>query len=171
MKLIKAERLTSEKFAPFGRMAESYKNKETKSGENWVCYSLVDFVVPQAPMGIGIVYSKELPEKITAMERHVSREEILWAATDDLVMLVDLPVSLGAEAARPNPDTIKAFFIKAGQVSILNRGTWHSPAFAAKGEAKYYFMVEWKKDLIDQEAAPWIPFEGEEEVAVVLEGE
>ncbi len=52
---------------------------------------------------------------------------------------------LGAEEARPDPETVKAFLIKAGQVVIMSRGTWHSPAFAVSGQAKCYFMVEWKK--------------------------
>lgn len=30
-------------------------------------------------------------------------------------------------------------------------------------------MVEWKKDLIDQDDSPWISFEGGEEIAVIME--
>lgn len=163
---IKVTELTVESFAPYGRLAEAYEGKVTKAGENWVCYSPVDFIMPEAPVGIGIVYSEELPEQITGMERHVSRDEVLWATTEDLIMLADLPVYMGVEDARPNPETTRAFLIKAGQVIVINRGTWHSPAFAVSGQAKYYFMVEKKKDLIDQDDNPWIPFKGDETVRV-----
>ncbi|WP_243008941.1 hypothetical protein [Clostridium sp. AM58-1XD] len=77
MKHVYLTALTPEKFAPYGRVVEPYKNKITKSGEHWKCCSPVDFITLQSPVGIGIVYSEELPEKISAMERHVSREEVL----------------------------------------------------------------------------------------------
>ncbi|MEY8336941.1 ureidoglycolate lyase [Lachnospiraceae bacterium 62-35] len=166
MKKISVTELTPISFAPYGRVVENYDGAITKQGEHWICYSPVDFILPDAPMGFGIVYSDEVPEKITAMERHVSREEVLWATNEDLIMLVDLPIYLGAGDARPNPETTKAFLIKAGQVVVINRGTWHSPAFAVSGKAKYYFMVEFKKDLIDQDHDPWIPFENDESIMV-----
>lgn len=166
MKRIKVKELTVESFAPYGRLVEEYGGEITKSGENWSCCSPVDFVIPQAPIGIGIVISGEVPGQITAMERHVSREEVLWATTKDLVMLVDLPVYLGVRQARPNAETTEAFLIQAGQVVVMNRGTWHSPAFSAEGKARYYFMVEWKKDLIDQDENPWIPFQQNEVIGI-----
>lgn len=166
MKRIKVTELTVESFASYGRLVEAYEGKITKAGENWTCYSPVDFIMAEGTVGIGIVYSEELPARITGMERHVSREEVLWATTQDLIMLVDLPVYMGVEDARPNADTTKAFLIKAGQVIVINRGTWHSPAFAVAGRAKYFFMVEKKKDLIDQDDQPWISFKGDEAVGV-----
>lgn len=166
MKHIPITLLTKESFAPFGRVVQPYNNTVTKAGEGWKCCSPMDFVIPQAPMGIGVVYSQEVPEKIGAMERHVSREEILWTAKEDVIMLVDIPAFIGAFGAKPNADTVKAFLIPAGTVIIIGRGTWHSPAFAVKGTAVYYFMVEQKKDFIDQDDNPWIPFEGEEEIIV-----
>ena len=169
MKRMNVTELTAESFAPYGRLAEPYGEKVTKEGENWICYSPVDFVMPEAPMGIGIVYSDEFPEKITGMERHVSREEVLWPTTQELIMLVDLPIYLGAEAAKPNVETTKAFRIKPGQVIIISRGTWHSPAFAVSGKAKYFFMVEKKKDMIDQDDNPWISFQDDESVTIERE--
>ena len=166
MKHIPVTELTKESFAPYGRVVFPYRNTITKAGEGWKCCSPMDFVLPDAPMGIGVVYSEELPEKITAMERHVSREEVLWAAKEDLIMLADIPAFLGSFTAKPNPETVKAFRIPAGTVIIIGRGAWHSPAFAVKGTAAYYFMVEKKKDFIDQDENPWIPFEGEEEIVV-----
>lgn len=166
MKQIEVTELTAENFAPFGRLVKAYDRNATKEGENWECFSSVDFLIPQAPMGIGIVNSGELPLQITGMERHVSREEVLWATTEDLIMLEDLPVYMGSGNARPDADTTRAFRIKAGQVIVINRGTWHSPAFAVSGKATYYFMVEIKKDLIDQDDDPWIPFKDGETISV-----
>ena len=156
--------LTDVSFGPYGRVLDNLDRAPTKSGEGWTCYSQVDFLMPKAPMGIGVVYCSEIPDEINAMERHVSREEMLWATTEDVLMCVDLPIHLGDAAARPNVDTAKVFRIRAGQAVIISRGTWHSPAFAVKGNAKYYFLVECAKDLVDQDDAPWIPFQGDRSI-------
>ncbi|RHW32841.1 hypothetical protein D1B31_21080 [Neobacillus notoginsengisoli] len=169
MATIKIEPLTSNGFAPYGRVLDFDSSNPTKSGEGWTCYSPVDFLQPTSPMlGIGMVISEKYPKEVTALERHVSREELLWAAREDLVMFVDIPYKLGSESQKPNIYTTKAFLIKAGQAVIMHRGTWHSPAFALEGTATYYFAIEFTKDFIDQDEQPWIPF-NENEVAVLVE--
>lgn len=166
MKRIKPLLLTAEAFAPFGRLLENQDNPCTKSGEGWTCFSPVDFMLPTVPMGVGIVYCEKIPAELDSLERHVSREELLWTTTEDLVMAVDLPIYLGDAYACPNAATTKFFLMKAGQAVILNRGTWHSPAFTLEGKSKYFFLVERKPDLIDQDAQPWIPFADGEKIAV-----
>lgn len=166
MKSLAIQQLTAESFAPYGRVIEHLDHPCTKSGPGWGCFSPVDFMLPDAPLGVGIVHCERVPEELEALERHVSREELLWTTTENLVMAVDLPIHLGDEYARPNADTTKVFLLKAGQAVILNRGTWHSPAFTLEGESTYFFLVEWKKDLIDQDAQPWIPFQNEERISV-----
>ena len=81
-------------------------------------------------------------------------------------MAVDLPVRLGDALARPNIETTRVFRIKAGQAVIIARGAWHSPAFAVQGEAEYFFLVEQKADLVDQDAQPWIDFAGGETLEI-----
>lgn len=162
---IKPEELTTESFAPYGRVLEVPDHACTKQGAGWVCWSPVDFMLPDAPVGVGIVRCGQAPQ-ITALERHVSREELLWTTTRDVVMAVDLPVRLGDALARPNIETTRVFRIKAGQAVIIARGTWHSPAFAVQGEAEYFFLVEQKADLVDQDAQPWIDFAGGETLEI-----
>ena len=161
------ETLTAQSFAPYGRLLEQVGDTPTKAGSGWRCFSQVDFLQPHnAPLGVGIVYCGELPGPITELERHVSREELLWATGSDLLMCVDVPMHLGTPNARPSVETAKVFRIKAGQAVIIARGTWHSPAFAEHGEAKYFFLVESAKDLVDQDDAPWIPFRDGGEITV-----
>lgn len=162
---IKPEELTTESFAPYGRVLEVPDHACTKQGAGWVCWSPVDFMLPDAPVGVGIVRCGQAPQ-ITALERHVSREELLWTTTRDVVMAVDLPVRLGDALARPNIETTRVFRIKAGQAVIIARGAWHSPAFAVQGEAEYFFLVEQKADLVDQDAQPWIAFAGGETLEI-----
>jgi ureidoglycolate lyase len=158
--------LTAESFAPFGRVLEAH-GEITKQGENWQCGSPVDFMMPGVPMmGVGIVACQAFPAAVDSLERHVSREELLWATTEDLVMAVDLPIHLGAACARPDARTTTVFRIRAGQALILARGAWHSPAFAVKGESRYFFAVEFKPDFIDQDAQPWIRFANDETIDI-----
>ena len=98
---IKPEELTMESFAPYGRVLEVPDHACTKQGAGWVCWSPVDFMLPDAPVGVGIVRCGQAP-KITALERHVSREELLWTTTRDVVMAVDQPERLGDAQARTN---------------------------------------------------------------------
>lgn len=165
-KTVKPLPLTVESFAPFGRVLENLPHAPTKDGDGWSCHSPIDFMITDAPLGVGIVYCSAAPA-IDSLERHVSREELLWATTEDLVMLADLPVHLGDPDAKPVFETARAFHIRAGQAMIINRGTWHSPAFAVSGESKYFFLVERKADLVDQDSAPWIPFRGGESITIL----
>lgn len=166
MKNLEVEPLSCISFAPYGRVLDNLKHEPTKAGDGWTCFSPIDFIITDAPLGIGIVYCEKYPTAITAMERHVSREELLWATTEDLVMGVDLPMYLGDEKARPNAGTTKVFLIKAGQAVIMNRGTWHTPAFTLKDSSKYFFAIERKADFVDQDRQPWIRFQNEEIVSI-----
>lgn len=82
-------------------------------------------------------------------------------------MLVDLPLELTNEKAQPNVNTAKVFLIKAGQGVILNKGTWHSPAYCFDGNGVYYFLIERRKDFIDQDEKPWVSFKNYEKVEIV----
>ncbi len=149
--------LAPEAFAPFGRVLEPH-GEITKQGESWQCWSPLDFMTPSAPVGVGIVTCQQFPASVDALERHVSREELLWTTTTSLVMAVDLPLHMGDAEARPNANTTQIFLLSAGQAVILARGVWHSPAFTLEGAGRYFFAVEFKPDFIDQDKQPWIRF-------------
>ncbi len=157
MKFLKPQPLTAEAFRPFGRVIQPHEPLPTKTGENWICFSGCDKLWPDASLAIGIVDCGHCPE-ISALEAHVSREELLWAGVDDLVMAVDLPTDLTDPDRKPSIETTVLFHIPAGAAVIIAKGTWHSPAFTLNGASRYYFLVEDKKDAIDQDDAPWIAF-------------
>jgi|GEM_PF-1949322 Ureidoglycolate hydrolase len=151
--------LTTENFAPFGRVLEPHAPQYSKSGAGWACYSNIDRIHPDAPLMVGLVYCQEIPNVITALEAHTSREELLWATTRDLYMAVAEPFDLNDPQRKPRADSCVIFRIKAGQAMVIGKGVWHSPAFSVTGEpAYYYFLVEDKPDSINQDANPWIEF-------------
>lgn len=155
---IKVEKMSAEAYAPFGRVVGHMPGTPTKQGEGWTCYSPMELVDVTTSMGIGVVYCDEFPKNISSLERHVSRDEILWTTDKEVLMMVDIPRYLGDPKARPNIETAKIFMIPPHTILIIEKGTWHSPAYSVKGSTKYYFMIELKKDYIDQDEQPWIPF-------------
>ncbi len=168
MKRLTVKEITKETFLPYGRLIEEYGEIPTKSGEGWKCFSDVERIYPNAPLMAGIVYCTKVPEVITGLEAHTSREELLWATDKDIIMVVSQPFDLKNPKRQPDVNYTEAFLIKAGQAVIMSKGTWHSPAFSYDGTtAKYFFLVEMKKDDIDQDAAPWISFKEENYITVL----
>jgi len=160
--------LTKENFAPYGRVLEPHTTQPTKSGEGWSCFSDIDRMTPDVPLMVGLVYCGKMPERISSLEGHTSREELLWATDKDLIMVVSEPEEIDNKERKPSIAKTKAFLIKKGEAVIIGKGTWHSPAFSADGEeAKYFFLVEAKADSVDQDSAPWICFDDGNEIMVI----
>lgn len=160
--------LTEESFAPYGRLLEPHTAQPTKSGEGWTCFSDIDRMTPDVPLMVGLVYCGKMPERISALEGHTSREELLWATDKDLIMLVSEPNDINSKDRKPSISKTKAFLIKKGEAVIIGKGTWHSPAFSANGEeGRYFFLVEAKADSIDQDSDPWIGFDDGNEIVVI----
>ena len=56
----------------------------------------------------------------------------------------------------PEADNVQAFILNPGQVVVLHRGSWHSPAFGIHGPAAYYWMAE----AYDGEPTIWKAIDG-----------
>lgn len=155
---VPVEDLTPETFAPYGSVIELPKVSPNKVGPGWDCWSPVGFVRAVTTVGVGIVHSQARPLVVTEMERHVSREEILWPTNTEIVQPMALPEKLDDPAAQPDPRTVRAFRIKPGQAIVMVRGAWHSPAYPLQGNALYFFAIENKSDDIGDNKNPWVPF-------------
>ena len=161
------EDLTPESFAPFGQAITIPKSKPTKSGDGWDCWSPVALIENTTPMGIGILATSPLPLMVTEMERHVSREEMLWPTDLEIIQPMAPPGKLDAGDAQPDPRTVRAFRIKPGQAIIMAKGAWHSPAFTERGRAVYFFAIEKKADKNGSELNPWVSFMENRSIQVV----
>ena len=101
------------------------------------------------------------------MERHETREEALWAVNKPVVMLVGLPKDLANVEALPKIDEIKAFKLVPGQIVIMDKGTWHSPALAIEKGTFYYYAIE-KSSIPEKDVMPWKEFQNKEIVEMVF---
>lgn len=104
------------------------------------------------PGSLGMTISKPLPFIAEEMERHLHTQEALFCAGEPIVFLV-APASEEAERLEkgPNAEDTIAVLLKPGQVAVLNRGVWHSPAHGLCGETAYYWMAE----AYDDEPTVW----------------
>jgi len=182
---IRLQVLTEEAFRPYGRVLELPEVPPSKRGDIWQCWFPVGSMQLDAPLGLGIVRTSRLPQSIADMERHVSREELLFPVDKPIVQPVGLPKDLASEKAVPQVEDVQAFIlasekavpqvedvqafiIQPGQAIIMARGTWHAPAYALEHEeALYYFGVEIKPDAVGDDANPWVKFYGERVVEFV----
>jgi ureidoglycolate lyase len=147
---------------------EQLQAEPSKRGDIWQCWFPVGSMQLDAPLGLGIVRTSRLPQSIADMERHVSREELLFPVDKPIVQPVGLSKDLASEKAVPQVEDVQAFIIQPGQAIIMARGTWHAPAYALEHEeALYYFGVEIKPDAVGDDANPWVKFYGERVVEFV----
>ena len=102
------------------------------------------------PGNLGMTQTEAVPHDIIQMERHLHSEEAMMCAGWPVAFIVapagDVPAGLHA----------KAFILSPGQVVVLYKGTWHSPAYGLDGPAAYYWMAE----AYDGEPTVWMDVEG-----------
>ncbi|GGG70653.1 ureidoglycolate lyase [Paenibacillus radicis (ex Gao et al. 2016)] len=156
---VQIEDLTAQAFAPYGKVIDLPAVDPSKSGDGWDCWSYIQMLDVSEPIGFGLVVTKQREFVVTAMERHVSREELLLTFDRELVQPVAECIDIENPEERPDPATVKCFRIKPGQAIVINRGVWHSPAYPAAEDARYLFGIEKKKDKFgDEMINPWVDF-------------
>ncbi|MEF2966653.1 ureidoglycolate lyase [Paenibacillus sp. M1] len=156
---INVEELTEEAFRPFGKVIDLPSAAPSKTGDGWDCWSYVQMLDVDVPVGAGLVVTKEREFQVASMERHVSREELLLPFDKEIIQPVALCANIDDPDECPDPLSVKCFKIKPGQAIILGRGVWHSPAYPVVGDARYMFVIEKKQDKFgDEMIKPWVEF-------------
>lgn len=158
LKKVPLRELSEEAFAPYGNVVCLPNNLPTKKGQGWKCWLPVSLVSITTDLGIGLVVTQERPLVVTEMERHVSREEILWPTDKAVVQPMALPKDLDDPSAVPDPDTVCAFLIKPGQAIVMAKGAWHSAAYPIDKDTLYFFAIEEKDDAVGDMNDPWVTF-------------
>ncbi|WP_139997480.1 ureidoglycolate lyase [Paenibacillus paridis] len=155
------EDLTEKAFAPYGKVIDLPASEPSKAGDGWDCWSYIEMLDVTEPIGFGLVVTKRREFVVTAMERHVSREELLLTFDREIVQPVAKCIDIEDPEEHPDSSTVKCFRIKPGQAIVINRGVWHSPAYPASEDARYLFGIEKKKDKFgDEMINPWVNFAG-----------
>lgn len=98
------------------------------------------------------------------MERHVLGEEVLLCADDDMV----LTLAAGDPEGAPASGDVACFYMRPGDMVVLNKGIWHDANRGAKRDTLYYFFAQDTTGLPGREReTEWVAI-APEPVAVCL---
>jgi ureidoglycolate lyase len=168
--ITKVEDLTSACFEKYGKIFEVPDFPPPKTGEGWDCWNYITMMNVTEPIGIGLVITKQRVLSVDAMERHVSREELLLPFNKEIIQPVALCLDIDDPEEKPDPSTVRCFRIKPGQGIIIAKGVWHSPAYSIDGDTTYLFGIEKKPDKFgDEMVNPWVTFKKNESIKMKLE--
>lgn len=158
-KPIQVEPLSVAAFQDYGKVIDLPGYAPLKTGEGWDCWNYIAMMNVSEPIGMGLVVTRSRGFDIHAMERHVSREELLIAFDREIIQPVARCIDLQDPDEQPDPETVRCFRIKPRQGIIIGKGVWHSPAYPVGDEATYMFAIEKKPDAFgDEMINPWVLF-------------
>ncbi|MCT1901895.1 ureidoglycolate lyase [Oceanobacillus sojae] len=151
--------INAAEFEKFGKVIEIPDTPPPKVGEGWDCWNYIAMLDVSEPIGMGLVNTKQRELIVDAMERHVSREELLIALDKEIIQPVALCGDIDDPDEQPDILTVQCFRIKPGQGIVINKGVWHSPAYPVNEDSTYLFAIEKKPDKFgDEMVNPWVPF-------------
>lgn len=166
---IEVEKPTKQTFSPFGKLILPHQENPDKSGVGWKCWVPLELLeVGSTKLQIGLVELEKQELKVDQMERHETREEMLWPIDKPIVQLVGLPRHLMDGDSRPKVEEVKAFLLQPGQIVIMNKGTWHAPAYALEDSTSYYYAIE-LSNIPERDVQPWRKFQNNEIVSMYMD--
>jgi ureidoglycolate lyase len=155
--------LTEETFSPYGRIVRIPEEPAPFTGPGWECWYGFQALECRWPIFMGAVRTRRRPIVVDTMERHTHTFEYLFPHGLDLIQPVGLPLDLEDEAARPDPESVRAFHLPVGWGIIMHAGTWHSAAFPVAHDCTYGF-ANMEPDFAY--TPEWVPFLGDATVRV-----
>lgn len=157
---IHAQTLTASDFEPFGRAVGLTEGRSADvGGEGWACWCPVGALQDEGPLEIGLVRSEARPLVVEALERHLDREEFVYALEQPVIQVVAL-TSPGGGA--PDATSAKAFLVLPGQGVIMAPGVWHGVGLPAGERAITYGFILAEAGEEPGAGSPWVTFaEGE----------
>lgn len=135
MREIRAERITKENFAPYGRYYNLYDERKTVT-EDFESYMVRELHVDE-PMNFGITVCRAGDFDSVSMERHFLTEEPQFCGDGEMV----LTVADSDPEKWPLEEDIRAFILKPGDMVVLAKGIWHDANHGIDKDTLYYFMA------------------------------
>jgi len=140
LKKIKAVKITEENFAPYGKYISTRNRKANSTNKVFSFWNALGAVKIKGETSICIVKTK--PQKVMredGMEHHKKTSEVL-VATGDMVLVAALGDKKNPKL--PDPSTVKAFIVPAGDAVIFNPNTWHHAPLAVKETCNVYIIFD-----------------------------
>lgn len=167
-RIVVAQPLTETAIGPFGRAVRRATGAPPDmSGAGWSCWFPLGELRGSMPLEIGLVQTGPRPLLVGTMERHLDREEWVYAIDHPIIQLVSLSGSV--DSGRPDPDHAQAFILQPGEGIIMARGTWHAPGLPASDCVTLYgFVLSSRVPGSGAETEGWVDFGGALSIRVKL---
>jgi ureidoglycolate hydrolase len=151
-KSIKVVELSKELYQPIGYFVERPAHIPTIEDDivrYWA--HLAEFEIP-GPIDVGWVTMRKRPMVLTQMERHFQTVEAVLPLDDAMVLPVAIGHDFGDYEALPQPEDVRGFYLRPGQMVTYLPGAWHFGGFPLhKDEAS--FIVFCRKGTAEQDVA------------------
>ena len=137
---IKAVKVTAANFAPFGQYISTGSKKADSVNKVFSFWNALGSVKIKGDTSISIVKTK--PQKVMredGMEHHKKTSEVL-VATGEVVVVATLGDTKNPKL--PDPATVKAFIVPAGDAVIFNPSVWHHAPLAVKETCNVYVIFD-----------------------------
>ena len=141
-RIVKAEMLTEESFAPFGDVlhpGEKKPDQDLGIYRYWDKIATLEF--SGDPTELGYLRVLRRPFKLERMERHKKASQSFIPLSRSTCIF-----ALAPAGDTPDPDAIRAFILDGAQGVNLHVGTWHWSIFPVTETADYIMVV--RRDTI-----------------------
>jgi ureidoglycolate lyase len=118
------EPFSAEAYAPFGTPVSQPERKADGSEEFNAAWMLPTDIDGRPQW----VYQRAFrqPLRVSVMERHHHVAQLLVPLTRKPFIMVAAPPSAAGKDVRPDPRTVRAFYLDGSFGLIINRGAWHA---------------------------------------------
>lgn len=139
---LKARELSSEAFAPYGRVIEAPARPSDGEGPGWSWWAETVLLSGDGrPWGVGYLDLHPTDLRFDWAERHMRTLEAIVPLGGDAFVYVGPPEHLDDPPRLPTFERFEVFRVPAGSGVIMDRGVWHGAPFAADGATRAMVLI------------------------------
>ncbi|MEC9490572.1 MAG: ureidoglycolate lyase [Halanaerobiales bacterium] len=149
IKKLSVENITAENFEDYGTLVTT-SGKQVNNDLDSEIFNLYSHLARNNFEGeiiFNILEVLDRDNKFSSLERHTGTEELFFALDQDVIVLVARPDN---NSETPDPDTVKAFHMQAGEGMLMKKGTWHWIPYPVSGN-KANMLVVFKEGTLAQD--------------------
>jgi ureidoglycolate lyase len=135
--------LTTEAFAPYGRVIHPPDRAQDAEGPGWRWWAETVFLAgDERPWGVGYLDLEPAPPpRFDWAERHMRTPEAVVPLSGDVIVYVGPAEHLDEPDRAPDLASYEAFRVTSGTGVVLERGVWHGAPLAEGGPAKAIVLI------------------------------
>ncbi len=143
MTTLRAEALTADAFAPYGRVVAMPERPQDAEGPGWRWWAETAFLSGDGrPWGVGYLDLQPAPLQFDWAERHMRTQEAMLATGEDLLVYVG-PADHPEQPDRlPAFDDFRVFRVQPGKGVVMDPGVWHGAPLAPDAPTRALVLIQ-----------------------------